>query len=111
MKISLTTEYPSQDKTEQVSFQYIYCSKIFRSQEGINIPDIFLSRKIRFWHEIRILISPVCPCIISDFVLKSAKYLKQANQQENVLGLVPRKMVKFNPGLSQVLSKVLCKNM
>ena len=53
MKTSLTTEYPSQDKTEKVSLQYIYCSKIFKSQKGINIPDIFLSRKIRFWHEIR----------------------------------------------------------
>ena len=46
-----------------------------------------------------------------DFILKSASYLKQANKQENVPGPVPRKMVKFNPGLSQVLSKVLSKNM
>ena len=48
MKISLTTEYPSQDKTEKVSLQYIYCLKIFRSQEGINIPDVFLSKKSDF---------------------------------------------------------------
>ena len=26
--------------------------------------------------------------------------------ENGILGLVPRKMVKFNPGLSQVLSKV-----
>ena len=32
--------------------------------------------------------------------------------ENGILGLVPRKMVKFNPGLSQVLSKVfLSKNM
>ena len=31
----------------KVSLQYIYCLKIFRSQEGINILDIFLSRKIQ----------------------------------------------------------------
>ena len=48
---------------------------------------------------------------ISFLKAQKINYLKQANQQENVLGLVPRKMVKFNPGLSQVLRKVLCKNM
>ena len=32
--------------------------------------------------------------------------------ENGILGLVPRKIVKFNPGLSQVLSKVfLSKNM